>query len=211
MGCRELIDSLKKEGDEKVLGIWREAEEEAGRICAGVSLRLGAARRKADEDRSGDENLRRLLLEAETRARLVRLASADKLSRRLYARAVESLPVLRTQQYEAVFERLALGLPAADWQIVRVNPADKERAGKLFPRARIVTDISIAGGMDVEAEEGRIRVINTLEKRLERIWPRLLPELLADVSHELIRDLSQGLNDALNDGLNQNAGLEGDV
>jgi V/A-type H+-transporting ATPase subunit E len=32
--------------------------------------------------------------------------------------------------------------------------------------------------MEVIAEGGRVRVDNTLEKRLERAWPELLPRLL---------------------------------
>jgi V/A-type H+-transporting ATPase subunit E len=34
--------------------------------------------------------------------------------------------------------------------------------------------------MEALADEGRIRVINTLEKRLERGWPELLPVLIEE-------------------------------
>jgi V/A-type H+-transporting ATPase subunit E len=187
MGFRELIESLRKEGDEKVLGIWREAEDEAGRIRAAVSLRLGAERRQSTAERAGDEMQRRLLQEAETKVRLVRLTSADSLSRRLYTLAVSSLYLLREGQDEDIFEKLVLELPSAEWQRVRVNPADRGIAAKFFPQAHVAADSSITGGMAVETEDGSIRVVNTFEKRLERSWPRLLPELLKDLAPDLVR------------------------
>jgi len=79
-----------------------------------------------------------------------------------------------------VFSRLAAELPPIAWETLRVNPADAEVATRLFPRARIVPDSAICGGMEALAEEGRIRVINTLEKRLERVWPELLPALIEE-------------------------------
>jgi len=188
MGCRELIKSLKKEGDEKVLGIWSAAEDEAGRIRAGVILRLEEVRRKITEELEGEEALQRLLLEAETKARLSRLAAADNLSRRLYIIAVSSLYLLREQQYENIFEKLVLELPSAAWRSVTVNPADKGIAEHFFPEAHVVTESRITGGMEVETEEGKITVINTFEKRLERFWPRMLPELLDDLAKDVVCD-----------------------
>lgn len=79
-----------------------------------------------------------------------------------------------------MFNRLAAELPPAAWETVRVNPTDGELAGHLFPTALIEPDPAISGGMEALAEEGRIRVVNTLEKRLERGWPELFPDLLGE-------------------------------
>lgn len=65
---------------------------------------------------------------------------------------------------------------------MRVNPADGERAAVLFPGARIETDPAISGGMEAITEGGRMRVVNTLEKRLARGWPDILPHLLAEAA-----------------------------
>jgi V/A-type H+-transporting ATPase subunit E len=54
-------------------------------------------------------------------------------------------------------------------------------ARQLFPQAEIVIDEGISGGLVASSADGRITVINTLEKRLERLWPRLVPEILRDV------------------------------
>ena len=97
--------------------------------------------------------------------------------------ALRLLPRLRERDYPRIFSRLAAELPPIEWETVRVNPADAEIAGYLFPRARIVPDTAICGGMEALAEGGRIQVINTLEKRLERGWPELLPVLIEEVGN----------------------------
>ena len=87
---------------------------------------------------------------------------------------------LREKDYPGIFSLLAAELPPIGWETLRVNPTDAEIAADLFPRARIVPDTAICGGMEALAEEGRIRIINTLEKRLERVWPELLPALIEE-------------------------------
>ena len=185
MGCEELIASLRKEAGERTLEIWKEAEEEAGKIRAGVSLRLEALQRDNAAGRASEEGSRKVLLEAETRARMIRLTSENSLSERLYSLAVSSLRLLRDQRYEDIFNRLALELPSPGWQRVRVNPDDPGLAKKYFPGAGIVVDKNITGGMEAEAEEGNVRVVNTFEKRLERSWPQMLPDLLVDICREV--------------------------
>jgi V/A-type H+-transporting ATPase subunit E len=106
-----------------------------------------------------------------------------KLAERLQEVARRLLPRLRTADYLALFDWLVAELPPADWASVRVNPADGELAAAAFPATRLVVDPAIAGGLEVLAEEGRIQVTNTLEKRLERAWPGLLPALLGDLEN----------------------------
>jgi len=44
--------------------------------------------------------------------------------------------------------------------------------------------------METEAEGGRIRVYNTLEVRLETVWPELLSGLIATILSEVSDDQS---------------------
>ena len=76
---------------------------------------------------------------------------------------------------------LACELPERGWQCVRVNPADADAAARRFPGAVVETDPGISGGMEVECEDGRVRISNTLEARLEAAWPDLLPRLIAEL------------------------------
>jgi hypothetical protein len=39
--------------------------------------------------------------------------------------------------------------------------------------------------LEVTGDNGRLCVVNTLEKRLERGWPQLLPEMIRAVNREL--------------------------
>ena len=68
---------------------------------------------------------------------------------------------------------------------MRVNPEDIELAKAYFPDSEIIPDGNISGGLDVLTGDGRIRVINTFEKRLERAWADMLPELIRDIYKEI--------------------------
>lgn len=75
---------------------------------------------------------------------------------------------------------MAAELPLLSWKTVRVNPEDSEIAGRHFPGAEIITDAAVSGGMDTMSGDGKIRVINTLEKRLERAWEDIATDLLKE-------------------------------
>lgn len=188
MGCEELIEALRKEADEKMREIRAEAEKEAEKVREDVSLRLEALQQDNAAEKSSEEESARVLLEAQNRARMIRLTSEESLCARLYSLAAASLRILRGQGYEDTFQKLVLELPSAVWQKVRVNPEDLGLAKKFFPEAEVITDSSISGGMELEAEGGSVRIVNTLEKRLERAWPWMLPALRDDIYREVTRD-----------------------
>ncbi len=188
MGCEELIASLKKEAEEKIREIWRGVEEEAGKTRTGFSLRLEALREANASGNSSESDRMKILLDAQYRARTIRLISEDRLSARLYTLAVSSLHLLREEGYEDIFHKLALELPPLGWRAVRVNPDDSGLAKKYFPGAKILVEKDVTGGMEAEAEEGEVRVVNTFEKRLERAWPQMLPGLFAEINREVLGD-----------------------
>jgi vacuolar-type H+-ATPase subunit E/Vma4 len=107
------------------------------------------------------------------------------LAGRLHALALEALGGLRNETYGDLFASLTAEIPSGAWQRVRVNPLDRSLAERHFPLATIVCDPAIGGGFEVEAEEGRIRIGNTLETRLDRAWPDVLPALMRDVFEQL--------------------------
>ena len=185
MGYRELIEAITREGEEKIAELRREAGAEGERIrtsaAAGIevvgeeaSRRLAAATAEAmgEAEVRGVEEGRRIRIEAE-----------QALAERLYRLARCSLGRLRVDP-DRLFTLLAAELPAADWERVAVNPADRAVAGRTFPGAAIVDEPAITGGCEAEAEGGRIRIVNTLEKRLERGWPELLPEIVRSLTGE---------------------------
>lgn len=183
MGSETLLAALRGEGEKRAEAIRREAAAEIA--CLKNEAAVGSARLREEFQQRQTQAIAAveaaILAEAGRAARHVRLAAADKLGERLHALASGLLPRLRGDDYPGMFGRLAAELPAVEWEAVRVNPADAELAGRLFPTARIVPDATISGGLEASEREGRVRVDNTLEKRLERGWPDLLPLFIAEV------------------------------
>jgi vacuolar-type H+-ATPase subunit E/Vma4 len=92
--------------------------------------------------------------------------------------AGEELPRLRAQGGAALFRALADELPALRWTRIQVNLADLELARQRFPQCEVVADAGISGGLAADAEDGRIRIDNTLDTRLGVAWPELVPILV---------------------------------
>ncbi len=187
MSSRELIDSLKRSGEEKIQILRQEAEQQAEAVRTAASAKLEELRRRyADRlSAASGEEAARALAEAGNRARALRLEAEKVLSERLLSAARSAMPQLRNGAYPSLFEKMVLELPALDWSLVRVNPADVSLAKKYFPEAEIIPVETISGGVDVTIRDGTIRVINTLEKRLERAWNELLPPMVKDVYREI--------------------------
>jgi vacuolar-type H+-ATPase subunit E/Vma4 len=184
MGCRELIESLRVAGDERIKAIRAEAELEAGRIRAEAARRIEAlegehARRHAVEAAKETEALQ---AEANSAIRRIGLRAERALAERLYTVAKDSLHTLRNVGYQDVLQGFARELPQFTWKKVRVNPEDAELARELFPGAEIQAAPEIIGGLEAVSEGERVRVVNTFEKRLERMWEEMLPEIMKEVS-----------------------------
>lgn len=126
MGHKELTEALLREGEELVLEIRKNAEQEAGRIASESGERLGKMRSEFDKAMKDAAAARAeaILAAAEERAADVELRAETDLSERLYRIAASSLASLREGNYPAVFSSLAQELPAHEWHIVRVNPKD---------------------------------------------------------------------------------------
>jgi V/A-type H+/Na+-transporting ATPase subunit E len=183
MGYRELIDAIRSEGEDKVRAGWKEAEEEAQKIREETSVKAKELREKYSELQASsvEGKVEAVLVIARREAQNVRFLARNELSDRLYLAALRSLRHLRNERYSDIFRLLVRELPHRQWHSVRVNPVDQDRAGEHFPEAEIIPDDAVSGGLEVSASGGSIRVINTFEKRLERIWPEVLPELLHDL------------------------------
>ncbi len=182
MGYHELIDSLHREGEEKVRAILKEAEAEAAKIREEASRKTGELERHYTRNLSTavKEETEAILSEAGKKARMILLSAEKELSDRLYKIAVKSLPLLRDNRYPDLFDALFKELPSHQWQVVRVHPDDKGRAQTCFPDAEVLSDSTITGGLDVMTEDERIRVTNTFEKRLAGLWIEMLPGLMRD-------------------------------
>jgi V/A-type H+-transporting ATPase subunit E len=180
VNCEELIGSLWQEAEKKISAIIRETDEEEARVTKEALLRISRLREDSQLHCSSAtrKQTEATLSEAEKKARLIHIAEDLRLSERLYRISHASLRMLRNSDYQGSFRIMAEELPPLAWKTVRVNPEDAGLAQEHFPEAGIVTDDSISGGMDVMTDDGKIRIINTLEKRLERAWADILPNIM---------------------------------
>lgn len=122
----------------------------------------------------------RLLAAAAREASLIRLRAEHALSLRLHERARFCLRQLRGKG-DRLFRSLAAELPDLPWHTVRSAPSDIVLAADCFPGAMIIPEESLAGGLTAETEDNSLTIDNTLETRLERLWPDLLPHLIAEL------------------------------
>jgi len=187
MSSKELIESLRRSGDEKIRLLRQEAEREAEAFRTEATRKIVELRRQYEArlDAATGEETVHALAEAGNKARAIRLSAEQLLSERLLAISRTLLQQVRNDGYPAVFEKMAIELPSLAWNLVRVHPADVGLARKYFPEAEIIPVENFTGGMDVTIRDGTIRVINTLEKRLERAWNELLPLMVKDVYREV--------------------------
>jgi vacuolar-type H+-ATPase subunit E/Vma4 len=186
LGHNELINSLRRDGEETVKRLWSEVKAEAEKIASETSQRIGELKEEHAKilDLAVMKEERSVLSEAEKRVSIIRLSMEQGLSERLFPLAVSCLGELRTERYRDVFTSLADELPDTEWEEVRVNSRDEEIAREVFPGLRIVTDNNISGGLEVIRKGGKISVANTFKKRLENAWQDILPLLIKDICKE---------------------------
>lgn len=189
MGYRELIASLRIEGEEKMKTIRDNARAEAEELQANAAKKIEQLRKeyKVKEADIGKAQEDDVLSKARNKARIIRLEADTSLSDRLLRLALPCLPELRNERYEAVFALLKKELPETSWDEVIVNPEDVPMARTFFPDADITSDDGIAGGLEVFRESRKQHVINTFEKRLERAWEEILPLMVIDAHKEALK------------------------
>lgn len=181
-----LIQDLRQKSRDRISELWREAEGKA------ESLRIEQEEAFALLKEENDSRLQEversvaapIIFAAEKKALLVVDEALRKLSERLYALAHSMLPYVRQNEYGKIFAGLVEELPPLEWETVTVNALDEELARSYFPGAEIRTDSSMSGGFVTSGDNDRYRVINTLERRLEKAWPFILPALLKEVVRE---------------------------
>jgi vacuolar-type H+-ATPase subunit E/Vma4 len=188
MGSKELIESLRAEAARRAETLLREATADAEKITEASKEKVRARRLEYERMLAdcSDKESECLLREARGKADEAALRAWDALSGTLYRIARSMLPALRDRDYEEKsFQALSAELPPFKWEAIRVNPLDCELCARLFPGAAVVADASISGGIEAEALGGKIRAVNTFEKRFERLWTELMPLIVKDISREI--------------------------
>ena len=183
MSYDALFAELRRLGEESRQALRQEAEATAAEYRREVAAVLAQERQQADQHCQDLCALgaREIRLAAEQESRRLKAQTEAAFAERLLRIARRVMPVVQDENRSQVFSRLAAELPERRWERVHVNPSDLALGRDLFPQAEVVADGDIAGGFEALAENGTVRVINTMEKRLERAWLMILPAILQDL------------------------------
>jgi vacuolar-type H+-ATPase subunit E/Vma4 len=134
-----------------------EAEEEAARILAQASIKARQQLSSAKAD-----TIAKIIDGA--RKELSRIAIDESHFLKLIKEAVEGLGVDKARIYVS---------PKDVSTAKKLLEADKEFSGKILE----VRESNFLGGVIAEDVEGKLRIDNTYEIRLEMLLPKLLPEI----------------------------------
>ena len=183
MGRRELLDALEREGQETMAAIADREAVEGERLRVAAEQRLAELRLEQEQlcDRQCRELQHKVMSKALREAALIRLRAEYALSLRLWDRALAAVMQLRPQNPEALLRSLAAELPPDQWLTVRVNSNSVAPAASCFPGAEIIADGAMSAGFKATTADGGLTVDNTLQTRLERLWPELLPRLMSEL------------------------------
>ncbi len=159
--AQEEIEKAKKQREvrfeEEKGRMLGEAEEEAARILAQASIkaRQQLSSAKADTIAKIIDGVRK---------ELSRISSDESYFLNLTREAMEGLSVDKARIYVS---------PKDVSAVRKFLEADKELAGKVLE----VKESNCLGGVIAEDAEGKLRIDNTYETRLEMLLPKLLPEI----------------------------------
>ena len=186
MGRRELLEALQREGQETLAAVTGRKAAEEERLRAATAERIAALRQEHEQQREllCSSRKRQLLAKAGREAALIRLRAEHALTLRLAERARSALPQLRGADAARLLRLLAAELPSQRWQTVWTAPDDTVLAATLFPAATILADPALTGGIKAATADNALTVDNTLETRLEKLWPDLLPQLVAELRED---------------------------
>ena len=183
MGRRELLDALEREGQETMAAIADRKAVEGERLRAAAGERIAVLRLEEEQlcERQCRDLQHKIMSKAVREAALIRLRAEYALSLRLWDRALAAVMQFRPEDPEALLRALAAELPRDQWLTVRVNPGAVSSVASCFPGAEIIADAALSAGFKATTADGGLTVDNTLQTRLERLWPELLPRLMSEL------------------------------
>lgn len=190
MGESELKTALQRDGEAQIRDFWQSAEATVTDRRSEFEAELTRLRAKTDQQIQAEVDVLRntLLFEAQAVAMGCRLHEEAALAERLLLLARQSLALLANHDRDTLWQALCEELPTADWTVLTVDPADRQRGVHSFPAASITSEETLGGGLIAATADGMIRIDNSLNRRLMRAWPDLLPKLLAELRQRVDND-----------------------
>jgi V/A-type H+-transporting ATPase subunit E len=175
----ELLKAIEAEAEKRCQEARDRGEEEVRRIQEEAEDQISAKRESARDE--SNRKLRQqetvLVSQAETKVQREQAVAKSELVEQAMSQAREKLAqVAKSEHYPAVFRKLAEEAVSEikEGFTAVVRPEDENLARSTLESLgargfQIATDGRFLGGLIVESEDGRSRVVNTLDARFERV------------------------------------------
>lgn len=182
MSVEDILQALDEECRAECQEIFRRAEQEAKQILEKAQeeaesirqARLARIRAEAQSEATS------ILYSARLRAKNSIIQAKERMAEKALREAVQAMDALRSREdYPEVLSRLIEeGLSRLGGRVVvHVDPADRGLAEDILRRLgvdfEVRADIETRGGAVLSDPEERVRVINTVEERLNRAREKL--------------------------------------
>jgi len=184
-----MLEHLREQGEKQIAELWEQArltlENEQKSMSQSLVRKIEEA--KWESQRRAEQHVQVSLLEARRLAGADRAKAFQAFAERLWRQSLISLPELKKNAGKELLSNLLAELPQLEWTKVILHPSDRQQAEDIFPNVPVEEDEAIEGGFILEAEQGCIRFVNTLNKRLEMTWQELVSDMVAkikDVNNE---------------------------
>ena len=182
MSIEDILQALDDQCRQECQEIFSRAEVEAKQILDKAEVEADAIRQaRLDKVKAeARSETTSMLYTARLKSKNTIISIKEQVAEKALASADEDLQGLRSRQdYPAILEEMiGEGLTRISGKVlVHVDPADKEVAETVMKKLAIDhelhTDVQTAGGAMVSDADGRVRIINTVEERLNRAREKL--------------------------------------
>jgi V/A-type H+/Na+-transporting ATPase subunit E len=189
MSYEQLLESLEASAGEKITEYQEKAKKDAAEIRKeaekkdeGIKKRHLEAVRKAVETEKTKSSAK---IREENRMQLIRVK--DTVYQKSFSEAQKILSSARENiHYEKNFSRMlkeAVTEMEGEEKILHIDRRDevlcKQLIAELHLNCDLVTDLTIAGGLNISTRDGQFVVFNTIEARFEKAKVLLKPEIFA--------------------------------
>lgn len=199
MSLEAILEAIETSGREKIEQIQEQAKKEVDEILEAAREEAQSIREQERQKalRSARRERAHLLHEARSHQLKIHQEGRDHIIEEILERTRERLQDFRTEQaYEDLlqrfvdesFEALSASLVEDETPVLEIDPRDRDslenKLAELPRNFNIEEGTKSWGGVALSSQDRRVRVINTLESRMERATPFLCVSLTARLENE---------------------------
>jgi len=177
------IDKIREQAQKDANEILETARKEAQAIEDAECQKMLRSARRERAHLLHDATSKQLRIHQEGREHLIEEILGQACQRLQKFRAEKEYADVLSRFVEEGYEALAPSLSENDGALIEIDPRDREKIEKILPELSHEFEIEENGeswgGVTLASQDGRVRVINTLEARLERARAYLYTSLSA--------------------------------